>query len=204
MIVTNIQRVSPSLEPKTLAFPLSRSTIDDPPKNGTTSGRVQNIHLFFFEFNSVYQGVTSARGVSKNERHQFRKAVKLPKYLEGPHRSTNSSRMQHRSILIRWPINRSNRFSDFLRLDRLDRFYKIIKSSFLKFWKREFQFFRISRISSDFWSCGKNIFFCIKQKFPVDMSSGVVEYSLSSSDVEREALGSNPIILYRRSYKLEH
>ena len=44
-------------------------------------------------------------------------------------------------ILIRWPINRSNRFSDFLRLDRLDRFGKIIKSIFSKFWKREFQFF---------------------------------------------------------------
>jgi len=36
-------------------------------------------------------------------------------------------------LLIRWPINRSNRFSDFLRLDRLDRFAKIIKSIFSKF-----------------------------------------------------------------------
>ena len=45
------------------------------------------------------------------------------------------------TLLIRWPINRSNRFSDFLRLDRLDRFGKIIKSIFSKFWKREFQFF---------------------------------------------------------------
>jgi len=45
------------------------------------------------------------------------------------------------SILIRWPINRSNRFSDFLRLDRLDRCGKIIRSNFSKFWKREFQFF---------------------------------------------------------------
>jgi len=44
-------------------------------------------------------------------------------------------------LLIRWPINRSNRFSDFVRLDRLDRFGKIIKSIFSKFWKREFQFF---------------------------------------------------------------
>jgi len=44
-------------------------------------------------------------------------------------------------LLIRWPINRSNRFSDFLRLDRLDRFGKIMKSIFSKFWKREFQFF---------------------------------------------------------------
>ena len=41
-------------------------------------------------------------------------------------------------VLIRWPINRSNRFSNFLRLDRLDRFGKIIKSIFSKFWKREF------------------------------------------------------------------
>jgi len=44
-------------------------------------------------------------------------------------------------LLIRWPINRSNRFSDFLRSDRLDPFGKIIKSIFPKFWKREFQFF---------------------------------------------------------------
>jgi len=43
--------------------------------------------------------------------------------------------------LIRWPIYRSNRFSDFLRLDRLDRFGKIIKSIFSKLWKRESQFF---------------------------------------------------------------
>jgi len=38
-------------------------------------------------------------------------------------------------------INRSNQFCDFWRLDRLDRFGKIIKSIFPKFWKREFQFF---------------------------------------------------------------
>ena len=44
-------------------------------------------------------------------------------------------------LLIRWPINRSNRFSVFLRLDRLDPFGKIIKSIFAKFWKRKFQFF---------------------------------------------------------------
>ena len=37
-------------------------------------------------------------------------------------------------VLIRWPINRSNRFSDFLRLDRLDRLSKIIKSIVSKFW----------------------------------------------------------------------
>ena len=38
-------------------------------------------------------------------------------------------------LLIRWPINRSNRFSIFLRLDRFGRFGKIIKSIFSKFWK---------------------------------------------------------------------
>ena len=65
------------------------------------------------------------------------------------------------TVLIRWPINRSNRFCNFLRLDRLDQFGKIIKSIFSKFWKREFQFFWISRISSDFWSFGKNVFSCI-------------------------------------------
>jgi len=44
-------------------------------------------------------------------------------------------------IFFCWPINWSNQFSDFLRLDRLDRFGKIIKSIFPKFWKWEFQFF---------------------------------------------------------------
>ena len=49
--------------------------------------------------------------------------------------------IHHSCILIRWPINRSNRFNDFLQLDRLNRFGKTIKSIFSKFWKREFQFF---------------------------------------------------------------
>ena len=39
----------------------------------------------------------------------------------------------YKNVFIRWQINRSYRFSDFLR--------KIIKSIFSKFWKREFQFF---------------------------------------------------------------
>ena len=43
-------------------------------------------------------------------------------------------------VLIRWPINQSNRFSNFLRLDQLDRFGKITKSIFSKFFKK-LQFF---------------------------------------------------------------
>ena len=47
-------------------------------------------------------------------------------------------------ILMRWPINQSNQLSDFLRLDLLDRFAKIIKSIFRKFWKWEFQILQFS------------------------------------------------------------
>jgi len=107
-------------------------------------------------------------------------------------------------LLIRWPINRSNRFSDFWRLDRLDRFGKIIKSIFSKFWKREFQSFRISRISLDFWSFANNVFSCIYSKFPEDMSNVVVAYSLSSSNVERKILGSKPTIPCWNLRKLEY
>jgi len=76
-------------------------------------------------------------------------------------------------VLIRWPINRSNRFSDFLRWDRLYRFGKIIKSIFSKFWKREFHFFWNSRISSDFWSFGKNIFFVYNPNFPKECQASL-------------------------------
>ena len=69
------------------------------------------------------------------------------------------------SVLIRWPINRSNRFSDFLRLDRLDRFGKIIKSIFSKFWKREFQFFSDFQNFFGFWKFREFIFLYIIQIF---------------------------------------
>ena len=105
------------------------------------------------------------------------------------------------ALLIRWPINRSNRFSDFLRLDRLDRFGKIIKSIFPKFWKREFQFF------SDF----QNFFGCLKfrekymfSKFPVVVISALVPYSLTSTDMDREILGSKPTIVGRNSHNLDN
>ena len=59
----------------------------------------------FFEFKSVYSGVTSARGVEtlQSKDTQFA-AVKLPKCLEEPYntcdRSTNSSRMRNRCSSI--------------------------------------------------------------------------------------------------------
>jgi len=54
--------------------------------------------------------------------------------------------LQPCSLLICWPINRSNRFSNFLRLDQLDRFAKIIKSIFSKFWKVRILYFTVFRI----------------------------------------------------------
>jgi len=112
--------------------------------------------------------------------------------------------VSYSSLLIRWPINRSNRFSDFFRLDRLDRFGKIIKSIFPKFWKREFQFSRKSRISSDSWSFGKNIFFGTYSEFPICIVSVVVAYSLTSTDVDHEVLGSRLTIVSRNSHKLDN
>jgi len=66
-----------------------------------------------------------------------------------------------------------------------------------------FSFFQISRISSDFWSFGKNILFGIVSKFPVVMESVVVAYSLTSTDIDREVLGSKPTIVSRNLYRLE-
>ena len=97
-------------------------------------------------------------------------------------------------ILIRWPINRSNRFSDFLRLDRLDRFGKIIRSIFSKFWKPEFQFSSDFQNFFGFLKFREKCLFCIFSKFPGDTSSGFVAYSRTSSDVERKVLGSKPTI----------
>jgi len=77
--------------------------------------------------------------------------------------SLGSEPSHYHPVWIRWPVNRSNRCSDFLRLDRLisiDRFGQIIKLIFSEFWKREFEFFfgfpeflRIFKFS------GKNVFF---------------------------------------------
>jgi len=111
-------------------------------------------------------------------------------------------------VLIRWPINRSNRFCDFLRLDRTDRFGKIIKSIFSKFWKREFQFFSDFQNFFGFLKCREKYFFLfitqISRRLPKGMSSVVVNYSLTSSDVERKIFGSKPTILYRISHELDY
>jgi len=77
-------------------------------------------------------------------------------------------------LSIRWPINRSNRFSNFLRLDRLDRFGKIVRSIFSKFWKREFQFFSDFQNFFGFLKFREKCFFGIYSKFPVEMASVVV------------------------------
>ena len=70
------------------------------------------------------------------------------------------------TLLIRWPINRSNRFSDFLRLDRLDQFGKIIKSIFSKFWKRKFQFFLDFQNFFGFLKFRDFVFFVYNPNFP--------------------------------------
>jgi len=97
-------------------------------------------------------------------------------------------------VLIRWPINRSNRFSDFLRLDRLDRFGKIIKSIFSKFWKREFQFFSDFQNFFGFSKFRENCFFLYKSKFSDWWSSVAVAYSSISLDVKRKVLISKSTI----------
>ena len=65
-----------------------------------------------------------------------------------------------------------------------------------------FSFFRISRISSDFWKFRGNFFSCIDSKFPEDIVSVVVVYSLTSPGVERKVLGSKSTILCLNSYKI--
>jgi len=101
-------------------------------------------------------------------------------------------------VLIRWPINRSNRLSDFLRLDRLDRSGKIIKSIFPKFWMREFQFFPDFQNFFGFFEVW-GIFFGMYSRFPVDLASVVV----TSTDVDREILGSKPTITIWILHKLK-
>jgi len=54
------------------------------------------------------------------------------------------------------------------------------------------EFLRIFEVSGK-----KYIFFGIDPKFPVDMAGVVVAYSLTSTDVEREVLGSKPTIVSR-------
>jgi len=100
-------------------------------------------------------------------------------------------------LLICWPINLSNRFSGFLRLDRLHRFGKISKSIFAKFWKREIQFFSDFQNFFGFWKFRGKCCFGIVSKFPVGMACVVVAYSLTSTDVDREFLGSKPTKVIR-------
>ena len=104
--------------------------------------------------------------------------------------------------MIRWPINRSNRFSEFLRLDRLDRFGKIIKSIFSKFWKREFKFFSDFQNFFGFLKFREIFFPCILSKLPVSVTSVVVAYSLTLSDVKRKVLDSKPTYTDGPEYQL--
>jgi len=106
------------------------------------------------------------------------------------------------SSRIRWPINRSNRFSDFLRLDRLDRFGKIIKSIFSKFWKREFKFFSDFQNFFGFLKFREIFFPCILSKLPVSVTSVVVAYSLTLSDVKRKVSDSKPTYTEGPEYQL--
>ena len=87
--------------------------------------------------------------------------------------------------------------SDFLRLDRLDRFGEIIKSIFSKFWKRECQFLSDFQNFFGFLKFREKHFFGIDPKFPVDMAGVVLAYSLTSTDVDRDVLGSKLTIVSR-------
>ena len=106
-------------------------------------------------------------------------------------------------ILIRWPINQSNRFSDFLRLDRLDRFGKIIKSIFSKFWKREFQFFSKIQNFFGFLKFGEKCFFGYIFQISRRYRKCRCSIFVTSTDEDREVLGSKLTIVSRNSHKLE-
>ena len=60
------------------------------------------------------------------------------------------------------------------------------------------EFLRIFEVS------GKNIFFGINSKFPVDIVSVVVACSLTSTDVDREALGSKLTLVSQNFHKLHN
>jgi len=111
----------------------------------------------------------------------------------------------HSELLIRWPINRSNRFSDFLRLDRLDRYDQIIKSIFSKFWKREFQVFSDFQNFFGFLKF-RGIFVCFWYSFQISRRYGMCRCSLS---VNVDRCGSwglwfTPTKVSRNLYKLEN
>ena len=101
-----------------------------------------------------------------------------------------------------WPINRSNRFSDFLRLDRLDRFVKIIKSIFSKFWKREFQFFSDFQNFFGLLKFREKCFFLVISQISRMFATDVVAYSWTSSDVEHKIHGSKSTVHCRIPHKI--
>ena len=85
---------------------------------------------------------------------------------------------------------------------RSDRFGKIIKLIFSKFWKREFQFLPDFQNFFGLLKFGEKYFFGIYSKFPVDLAS-VGVYSATSKDVDCEFLGSKPTVIIWNLYKFK-
>jgi len=88
--------------------------------------------------------------------------------------------------------NRSNQFSDFLRLDRLDRFGKINKSIFSKFWKRELKFF--SDFQNFFGFLKFREIFLVKYIFQTSFRYDKCRCSIMLLNVKHKVLSSKSIV----------